>query len=274
MKRRPLTPLLSLALSLTLVPLAADSHSGHDKGEWIDLFDGESLDGWVANLGSRGDETSLTIDNIFTVEEGLIHVYKGAANRSKQYDANLRTEATFSKYRLQVEYRWLENRFRPRHASVRDAGIMFHIHTDIDAVWPPCFEMQLGEGQPGAPYVTGDLWVLGNSRATALSKDQWYDPEGEPVVFGEPDDENDMRHRSNYTKVQTEKTKGEWQVAEVVVHGSEKAEFYLNGTLMQTITDLKFQDAEGNWQPLGSGHISVQAEWAEIQYRTIRLQKL
>jgi len=264
---------LTFACSLIAAPLAAESPGRDDDGEWIELFDGTSLDGWVAHLGDRGDETSLTLDEIFTVQDGTIHTYKGAANRSKQYSANLRTEATFSRYHLKVEYRWLENRFRPRHASVRDAGIMFHIHSDIGAVWPPCLEMQLGEGQPYAPYVTGDLWVLGPTRATSRSKDLFYDPEAPPMLFGETG-KADLSGRSNYTFVTVEKTKGEWQVAEVIVHGAERAEFYLNGTLMNVATDLQFQDADGNWQPLESGHISLQAEWAELQYRSVKLKKL
>ena len=268
------TPLLLAPVALALA--AADPQSpGHSRkdSQWIDLFDGKSLDGWVVNLGDRGDETSLPRDEIFTVNDGTIHVYAGAPNRSKQYSALLRTEAEFSRYHLQVEYRWLENRFRPRHAAIRDAGIMFHVQTNVDAVWPPCLEMQLGEGQPGSPFVTGDLWVLGPTQATSKTTDLYYDPEGASTIFGDIGQE-DFSGRSNYTPTQVEKTRGEWQLAEVVVHGADRVEFYLNGELMNVITDLKKRDADGNWQPLESGHISLQAEWAELQYRNIRLRKL
>ncbi len=272
MKRIAPSLLASFACALLLPRLAADSSESQDE-TWIDLFDGKSFDGWVAHLGDRGDENSLPLDDIFIVKDGTIHVYDGAPNRTKQYSANLRTEATFSRFHLQVEYRWLENRFRPRHAAVRDAGILFHIHSEVGAVWPPCLEMQLGEGQPGAPYVTGDLWVLGPTQATSVTTDQYYDPEGTPTVFGETGRDG-FEGRSNYTSIEVAKTRGEWQLAEVIVHGAEKAEFYLNGELMNVITDLKFRDTDGDWRPLESGHISLQAEWAELQYRTVRLKKL
>ncbi|MGY8717177.1 MAG: family 16 glycoside hydrolase, partial [Verrucomicrobiia bacterium] len=108
-------------------------------------------------------------------------------NRTKQYNANLRTKNSYSSFRLQVEYRWLDNRFQPRHGAVRDAGILFHIHTDPDSVWPPSVEMQLGGGEPGAPYVSGDIWIIGNTRAKSPAAMEgtayYYKPEGPIVEF-------------------------------------------------------------------------------------------
>ncbi len=71
-----------------------------------------------------------------------------------------------------------------------------------------------------------------------------------------------------------EKALGEWNLAEVVVHGSEKAEFYLNGKLLNVVHNMKFKNAEGEWKPLEKGHISVQGEWAELEYRMIRVKAL
>ncbi|MBT5901210.1 MAG: DUF1080 domain-containing protein, partial [Opitutaceae bacterium] len=122
--------------------IASSVITSAEDEDWIDLFDGKSLEGWVANLGKRGDGNSQKLEDIFPVNDGTIHVYKDAPNRTKQFNANLRTKDSFSRFRLQVEYRWLDNRFQPRHGAVRDAGILFHIHTEPDSVWPPSVEMQ------------------------------------------------------------------------------------------------------------------------------------
>ena len=249
-----------------------------DADEWVLLFDGKSLDGWVAHLGKRGNETSQPLDEIFTIHDGTIHVYRNAPNRTKQYSANLRTEAKFSSFHLQVEYRWMDNRFQPRHAAVRDAGILFHLHTDPDAVWPPSVEMQLGGGEPGAPFVTGDIWIIGNTRAQTRAKldgTVYYQDSAAPLVeLGGRHPANEDMLGASYTNVAATKPHGEWNLAEVIVHGSKRAEYYLNGKLVNEVTDLRYQDENDEWQPLGSGHISLQAEWAELQYRVVRIREL
>ncbi|GAB5561002.1 MAG: hypothetical protein SynsKO_26490 [Synoicihabitans sp.] len=276
-----LLPLRFLRLSLVLgllcaVPAAGEAPRADQP--WVDLFDGESLDGWVANLGKRGDDNSQPIEQIFTVTDGKIHVYRNAPNRTKQFSANLRTTEKFSRFHLQVEYRWQDNRFQPRHAAVRDAGILFHIHSEPNEVWPPSVEMQLGGGEPGAPYVTGDIWIIGNTRAKSPAKKDgtaYYYTPGEIITeFGGRHPANEGMQGANYTSIPGTKPHGEWNLAEVIVDGSQRAEYYLNGVLVNEVSDMRFLDANGEWQPLESGYISLQAEWAELQYRTVRIKKL
>lgn len=273
----PLRRFAPLTLALTLLwtgRVSAETVPTRSDAGWINLFDGKTLDGWVANLGQRGDEKSQPADEIFTVNDGTIHVYRDAPHRTKQYSANLRTTASFSRFHLQVEYRWLDNRFQPRHAAVRDAGILFHIHSRPDTVWPPSIEMQLGGGEPGAPYVTGDIWVIGNTRARSPSTDQYYDPVAEAVEFGDIASKDDPIKRANYTSVSATKPHGEWNLAELIVHGADRAEYYLNGKLVNEVTDMRYRDETGAWHPLSSGPISLQAEWAELQYRVVRIKTL
>ena len=37
---------------------------------------------------------------------------------------------------------------------------------------------------------------------------------------------------------------------------------------------MRYREADGEWQPLAFGQISLQAEWAELQYRTVRIKPL
>ncbi|MDB4474797.1 DUF1080 domain-containing protein, partial [Opitutaceae bacterium] len=153
-----------------------------------------------------------------------------------------------------------------------------HIHTEPDSVWPPSVEMQLGGGEPGKPYVSGDIWIIGNTRAKSPAEMDgtafYYQPNGPIVEFGGKHPDNQKLKGANYTSVAATKPHGEWNLAEIIVQGAERAEYYLNGKLVSEVTDMRFLDAEGNWQPLASGPISLQAEWAELQYRAIRIKEL
>lgn len=242
--------------------------------EWIDLFNGENLEGWTAYRGKKGDGSSLPLDDIFRVIDGAIRVYADAPEYSRQFSANLLHDGLFSEFHLQVEYRWLGKKFIPRSKADRDAGILFHIYEEQSLVWPSSVEMQLGDGIPeeNGKYVTGDLFVLGrNTRTKTPIHDGVFQEGAELEERGRFSPGKNLR---GVTPIYAENPIGEWNLAEVVVHGSEKAEFYLNGTLVNQVFDMEFLDADEQWKPLGSGQISVQAEWADLEYRVIRLKDL
>lgn len=253
-------------LLLAFPILAAETPS---DDEWTELFNGKDLSGWHSHLGKFGDESSQKLSEIFTVRDGSIHIYHGAKAGSKQASANIYHESEWSSFHLQVEYRWLDKKFQPRTEASRDAGILFHIHTEPEKVWPPSLEMQMGDGKPGDAYVSGDLFVIGNTRADSPSAEGKFDPEAPMVTRGA----GAGGSRAAVTE-HAEKPHGEWNLAEVIVRGSEKAEFILNGKLLNVIHNMKFKDSDGEWKPLDKGHISIQAEWAELQYRTIRIKKI
>ncbi|QTN32368.1 DUF1080 domain-containing protein [Akkermansiaceae bacterium] len=261
---------LRITLPILALCTATLTASAQDKEEgWTELFNGKDLTGWTACLGKGGDEKSQGTDKIFTVRDGVIHIYQGAEAGSKQSSANLYHESTWSNFRLQVEYRWLDRKFQPRTKDDRDAGILFHIHGDPKVVWPSSLEMQMGDGKIGSPYVSGDLFVLGATRADSASPDGKFDPDAKLVTRG-----GGAGGARAAVTVLAEKPHGEWNTSEIVVHGSEKAEFYLNGILVNVIHNMKFKDADGKWKPLGKGHISIQAEWAELEYRAVRVKEI
>jgi hypothetical protein len=79
---------------------------------------------------------------------------------------------------------------------------------------------------------------------------------------------------ASYTTVAATKPHGEWNLAELIVHGAERAEYFLNGKRVNEVGDMRYLDADGEWKPLSSGHISLQAEWAELEYRLVRIREL
>lgn len=132
--------------------------------------------------------------------------------------------------------------------------------------------MQIGESPADKPnakgregrFHSGDLFVLGKNLKTETSKkENWYDATAKR-----------RKGKSVKTKLGTEKPKGEWNEMEIQIHGNEKAVFILNGETVLETFNFTQHDAEGNVIPLEKGRIGLQAEWAELLYRNIRIKEL
>ncbi|MDZ8119592.1 3-keto-disaccharide hydrolase [Pontiella agarivorans] len=248
---------------LAAVALTASTFA-NDEG-FISLFNGKTLEGWTAARSSGpGDWGAFSVNE----EEQAIHTYAGREAGSKQENDCLNTEKEYSRYILKLEYKWVGNRYAPRTDWDRDAGLLFHVHGDLKKVWPLSIEMQIGETPGDATqkhrFHAGDLFVLGkNLRATTTKTGKFYDPEGNPE-----------EGRGVRTRLGTEKPLGEWNEMEIRVYGAEKAVFILNGEKVLVLTDIKQKTDDGSYIPLEKGHIGLQAEWAELLYRNIRIKEL
>ena len=252
-----------ILIALTVINLSISSYTFGEEG-FTPLFDGKTLEGWKsANSKGDGDWGPFSVDQ----EEKAIHVYAGKQNGSSQNSDCLNTEKQYSRYILRLEYKWLTNRFAPRTDWDRDSGLLFHIHGDLSKVWPYCIEMQIGE-TPGEKFQerrfhTGDLFVLGEHlRVQSKRNGNVWDPNGKIHTGG-----------SGPTKLGVEKPKGEWNEMEIRVDGHKKATFILNGEVVYEVMNME-QKKAGKYVPLNKGHIGIQAEWAEILYRNIRIKEL
>ena len=237
---------------------------------FVSLFDGKTLEGWTSAHSKGADDWGPYSVN---EQEKAIHVYAGREANSKQSTDCLNTNKEFSHYILKLEYKWLENRFAPREDFDRDAGLLFHVHGDLKKVWPLSLEMQIGESPADKPhgkgkkgrFHTGDLFVLGKQlRTDTPIQDKLYSKDGERKTG-----------RSVKTHLGTEKPKGEWNEMEIHVHGSKQATFMLNGeVVLETFNFTQKKNKKAEKTPLDKGHIGLQAEWAELMYRNIRIKEL
>ncbi|MDB4740191.1 DUF1080 domain-containing protein [Akkermansiaceae bacterium] len=258
--RKTLSSLLAAGL-LAVLP-------SHAEEGFVPLFDGKSLDNWTSARALAGGESAYSVNEA----EKAIHVYAGKEADSKQETDCLNTKLEFSHFILKLEYKWLGKRFAPRADWDRDAGLLFHVHGDLKKVWPMSLEMQIGESagdKPGARgsagrFHSGDLFVLGKGlKVDTKGKDGHFHAEGKKRTGkGFP------------TKLGKEKPFGEWNEMEIQVHGSEKAVFILNSEVVHEITNFIQNDKDGKEIPLAMGRIGLQAEWAELMYRKIRIKEL
>ncbi|MDP4609798.1 MAG: DUF1080 domain-containing protein [Opitutales bacterium] len=234
------------------------------------LFNGKDLSGW---LSAREQATEGAGRFSVNLDEQAIHVYANESTETKQDIDYLYTESEYSDYVLKLEYKWLEKRFEPRPTHDRDSGLLFHVHGDLLKVWPKCLEMQLGESSADKTkdrYATGDLWVIGRDVhvMNARNKDDFYVP-GLPLV---PVGTTHSYDKSYITEA-NEKAHGEWNEITLTVRGGKEAIFELNGKVVNQISQMTYL-VDDQRVPLDHGRIGLQAEYAELLYRNIRIKEL
>ena len=221
--------------------------SSNDSAGWFNPFPNDGLgrdfEFFTQDKTKRGKE-------IFEVTDTGIEVLYDWADSTAPF-AMINTIREYSSYNIELEYKWGERKFKPRHQAKRDAGILFHVHND-KVIWPSSLECQIQEGD------TGDLWVIRGPEVTVVN------PDGTTKNIHTRDED----YQSN-VKFKTVEVDG-WNHIRLEIRGAESGKFFVNGHLVNEITDMR--NAAGD--KLAKGNISLQAEGAEISYRNIRIQVL
>jgi Domain of Unknown Function (DUF1080) len=247
----------------------AGSGGGADDG-WIPLFNGTNLDGWTPSDGHAA---------LFGVSQlegkGVIHIYPNATTQtqgSSQPEATLRTNKSYSKYVLYLEYKWGVRRFGARSNTARDNGICFHICGEPTQVWPESLELQIGSDTWGNDWVTGNIFMLINKTrakwtAGTVNGMEAFTETGTKKTIGAP-----ASYYRGLSSAQLDKP-DDWNVIELTVNGSVDAEYKVNGTVVNRLFEMECDDGTG-FKPLDHGPIALQAEYAEIYFRDIRIKVL
>ena len=168
-----------------------------DTGKWIQLFNGENLDGWDVKI--NGYELNENFGNTFRVEDGLLKVrydkYDDFGNRF----GHLFYKEDFSHYIIRVEYRFVGDQCPGGPGwAFRNSGIMIHGQSAEsmakDQRFPVSVEVQLlgGDGTnarqtanlctPGTNVVLNGKLLLEhctNSTSETFHGDQWVSVEVE-----------------------------------------------------------------------------------------------
>lgn len=245
----------------TAQPIVAESA----RGEWLQLFNGRNLDGWVAKLHHH--ELGDNYGDTFRVEDGMIKVRYDKYDRFGDRFGHLFYERPFSHYHLVVEYRSTGEFFEgaPGYA-VLNSGVMLHSQDPktilVDQDWPISIELQflagLGDGRPRA---TGNVCTPGTH--------VWHD--GRLV--------RDHIIQSTADTYPAD----EWVRAEAIVHGNEKLTHIINGKVVLEYSKPEIGGGvvsgydpkvfvEG--KPLSDGYIALQSEGQPVDFRKVELKVL
>jgi len=244
------------ALAADVKPVAAAGNvaatNNADTEEWVDLFNGKDLSNWTIKIS--GFPLGENAFNTFRVADGLLQVrYDEYKNFDKHFGHIFSNAGAFSHYKIHVEYRFVGEQVKggPEWA-LRNNGIMYHTQDPktmtVEQDFPGSMEYQLLGGNGKDPRTTGNLCTPGTN-----------------VVF------NGKFTDAHIINSSSDTFHGEqWVTAELVVHGSEKSEHFINGKKVLEYTGLEWDDHTPN----GKGFIALQAESHPIDFRVVRILNL
>jgi hypothetical protein len=236
------------------------------QGEWIQLFNGRNLDGWIVKI--KGYPAGENYGNTFRVEDGVLRVVydKEKYDRFNGRFGHLFYREPFSHYVLRAEYRFVGQQANAGPAwAVRNSGLMIHGESpetmDRNQDFPASIEVQLlgGNGKderttanlctPGTNYVTGGKLITQhctNSRSKTYHGDQWV-------------------------------------TVEVEVHGSKLIKHIVDGQTVLEYNDPQLDESDAHAKTLAAkqgklllegGTISLQSESHPVEFRKVELLKL
>ncbi len=249
----------TLAMTDTASPMQqTPAQNDPTKEEWVDLFNGKDLNDWTVKFA--GHPAGENLLDTFQVQDGLLRVrYDHWEVFGDQFGHIVYNGGPYSHYKLIVEYRFIDEQVFVDESvrgdaawAIRNNGIMYHSQSAAEMglaqEFPTCMEYQLLGGDGVNPRTTANLCT----------------PSTKVVIDGEL--------REDHCIISNSKTYhgDQWVTAELVVHGSDRAQHILEGKVVMEYTDLQLDDGT----PRASGYIALQAETAPTDFRTVRLLNL
>lgn len=266
-----IVPLAGCLLGVLLVSACAGDTGRVSKAEdpdaeaWVDLFDGETLNGWMPKL--KGHEVGDNYASTFRAADGIIQVrYDGYEEFGDRF-GHLYYDTPFSHYRLALEYRFVGDFMpdAPEYARL-NSGVMFHSQDPrtmpVGQDWPISVEFQfLAEVEEGQPRSTGNMCSPG----TAI------------VYEGQLDERHCIESSADTYP------KDVWVSAELLVLGDSLVRHLIEGEPVMEYTSPQIgggvvtgydpaQKEDGRL--LAGGFIALQSEGQEIDFRSVRLLNL
>ena len=179
----------ALLAALLALPLAAQRKP--DEKEWIQLFNGKNLDGWLVKIS--GYDLNDNYGNTFRVEDGLLKVSYDQYQKFDNKFGHIFYKDKFSHYILGVEYRFVGQQAPDAPAwAFRNNGAMIHSQSpqsmQKDQDFPISIEVQLLGGSGSGERSTANLCTPGtnvvmdgrlvtrhcvNSSSKTYNGDQW-----------------------------------------------------------------------------------------------------
>lgn len=231
-------------------------------GEWISLFNGKDLDGWILKVtGYRCGENPL---NGFSVEDGILKIEYSNFDKFSGRFGHLFYKEKLSSYILHVEYRFV-GEMLPDAPSYcyRNSGVMIHSQSpesmDINQNWPVSVEVQMLGSTDSVKQTTANICTPGT---TVYYKDQ-------------PTSEHCIHSSSKYFY------DGEWVNLDIVVQGGKTITNIVNGDTVLVCSKPQiggFLLPENYPLPEGTlledGYIALQSEGQPLEFRRVDLKKL
>lgn len=228
-----------------------EADTAADKEEWVELFNGENLDGWDIKI--TGYELNDNFANTVRVENGLMKVRYDEYEQFGGRFAHIFYDEPFSYYRLRVEYRFVgEQAPEGPGWAYRNNGIMFHSQSaqsmELDQDFPNSIEFQLlgGDGENDRP--NGSVCTPGTH----------------VVIDGE------LRMEHCVSSGGPTNHGDQWVTAELVAHGSSTIQHIINEDVVMEYSRPQLEDG----QRISGGYFAFQGESHPTDIRSVQVLNL
>jgi hypothetical protein len=233
------------------------------EAEWVDLFNGENLNGWEAKI--RGYEAGNNFGNTFRVEDGLLTVSYDQYDTFNNRFGLLFYEKPFSNYLLRIEYRFIGEQANGGQGwATKNSGVMLHSQSaesmGINQDFPISLEAQFLGGLGDGPRPTGNLCTPG----TNVEMDGKLITQHCQVIEG-PTFDGD-----------------EWVTIDLLVRGDEYIAHIVEGdtvihyskpTIGDGVVSGFKPEIKIDGQAIRSGYIALQSESHPIQFRKVMIKE-
>ncbi len=215
-----------------LILITASSFNYSSKSKTISLFNGVDLTGWHVDVPAMDDNPD--IKNPFIVRNSML-VSLGTPG------GHLITDAIHQNYRLDIEYRFA--------GKPGNCGALVHASTPraLYKMFPKSLEVQMKHKNAGDFWCIVEDIVVPDMEERRGSKEEWGIVEGK------------KRRVENLTDG-SESPLGEWNTM-VIECVMDEIKVWLNGDLVNY----------GFNCTANKGHIAVQSEGSEVEFRKIEL---
>ncbi len=254
----------SLLLFALIFGLFSCTTTNPDEEEWINMFNGENLDGWTMKMANH--ELGENYNNTVQVEDGLLKmVYDDYESFNGEF-THLFYKDQFSYYKLIVEYRFVGEQVTGGPGwAIRNSGAMIHGQSpesmELDQPFPCSIEVQLLGGLGNGERSTSNLCT----------------PITNVEMFGE-------LFTQHCTSSDSKTYNGDvWVTTETVVHGNENIWHLVEGDTVLNYQKPQLDPRDPLYEKMlqeygskmiSSGSISLQGESGPVQFRTVKLLNL
>ncbi|MDF1571754.1 MAG: DUF1080 domain-containing protein [Bacteroidales bacterium] len=255
---RPIT----LFTALILFASCTTKNGGKGEEQWIQLFNGENLDGWDVKIA--GYDLNDNFGNTFRVEDGLLKVRYDAYDTFTDQFGHIYYKKKFSHYKLRVEYRFVGEQ-APGGAgwAWKNSGVMYHAQSAASVKKDQSFPVSL-EGQ----FLGGD--TEGERPTMNLCT---------PGTHVHMDGQLVTQH-CNTSASETIRDDA-WVTAEFIVLGDSLIHHLADGDTVLTFTRPVIDGGDvpegfplAGGTPLKEGYISLQSESHPIDFRKVEILDL
>jgi len=230
--------------------------------QWIQLFNGKDMTDWDIKIS--GYPLNENYMDIFRVEDSILKVSFDKLDSFRGEFGHIYSKKKFSHYKLRIEYRFVGTQ-RPGGPewAIRNSGVMLHSQSaesmGLDQDFPVSIEAQFLGGLGKGERTTANICTPGTD----------IDINGQPVA--------------DHCTSSTSKTYDgdQWVTVEIVVHADSIIHHIIEGDTVLTYSKPRVgPDMRPDNYPvpdgtlLKEGHIALQAESSNVEFRKVELLDL